>query len=100
MPNSKSILLQNLNITDGLFKIYNHRENKGLTYNLEERESLGLLGHLPSATFTMKEQVTRAYLQYQRFDGLFEKSIYLRCLHMLSELLSRHSPYVGTTSVS
>ena len=33
----------------------------------------------------MKEQVARAYLQYQRFDGLFEKSIYLRCLHDTSE---------------
>jgi malate dehydrogenase (oxaloacetate-decarboxylating) len=87
MPNSKSILLQNLNITDGLFKIYNPRENKGLSYNAQERESLGLLGHLPHAVFTMKDHVSRAYLQYQRFDGLFEKSIYLRCLHDTNENL-------------
>jgi malate dehydrogenase (oxaloacetate-decarboxylating) len=87
MSNSESILLQNLNITDGLFQIYNPRENRGLTYDIQERESLGLLGHLPSATFTMKEQVARAYLQYQRFDGLFEKSIYLRCLHDTNEHL-------------
>ncbi len=87
MPNSESILLQNLNITDGLFEIYNPRENKGLSYDAQERESLGLLGHLPHAVFTMKEQVSRAYLQYQRFDGLFEKSIYLRCLHDTNEHL-------------
>lgn len=83
----ESILLQSLNLTKGLFQIHNPRENKGLTYDIGERESLGLLGHLPNATLTMKQQISRAYLQYQRFDGLFEKSIYLRCLHDTNEHL-------------
>ena len=42
-----SNLIQILNLTKGLFQIYNPSENKGLTYNQKDRETLGLLGHLP-----------------------------------------------------
>ena len=80
-------LLQELNISDGLLKLHDSKQNKELGFTRSERSENNLLGLLPDVVMSLQEQVDRSYLQYKRFKNAFEKNIYLRCLHDANERL-------------
>lgn len=61
--------------------------NKGSAFTLQERKSFNLNGLLPEAIETIEEQVERAYLQYQEFEGDMTKHIYLRTIQDTNETL-------------
>jgi malate dehydrogenase (oxaloacetate-decarboxylating) len=63
------------------------RLNKGTAFTLDERESLGLMGLLPSVVSTLETQVAGAYTQYQRLPDALSKNIYLTALHDRNEVL-------------
>lgn len=61
--------------------------NKGTAFTEEERKAFGLIGKLPSHIETLEEQVERAYLQYQNFETLLQKNVYLNNLHDTNQVL-------------
>ncbi|HVT63425.1 MAG TPA: NAD-dependent malic enzyme, partial [Legionellaceae bacterium] len=64
--------------------------NKGTAFTEEEREDFGLLGKLPARVETLKEQVTRAYLQVSQYSTTLQKNIYLNNLHDKNHILFYH----------
>jgi malate dehydrogenase (oxaloacetate-decarboxylating) len=61
--------------------------NKGTGFTAEERNALGLTGLLPPDISTLKAQVQRAYIQYERLTDALSKNIYLTALHDRNEVL-------------
>jgi len=61
--------------------------NKGTAFTAEERKSLGLTGLLPPEITTLRAQVKRAYIQYERLPDALSKNIYLTALHDRNEVL-------------
>lgn len=51
--------------------------NKGTAFTKEERQSLGLVGTLPSHVQTLDEQATQAYAQFQSKPNNLEKRLFL-----------------------
>ena len=71
--------------------------NRGVAFTTAERESLGLIGRLPSALLTLDQQAQRAYRQLQNQGTDLAKNVYLEQLHDRNEtlyfkLLSEHLP--------
>ncbi len=54
--------------------------NKGTAFTQAERQSLGLVGTLPSHVQTLDEQATQAYAQFQSKPNDLEKRIFLMSL--------------------
>jgi malate dehydrogenase (oxaloacetate-decarboxylating) len=61
--------------------------NKGTAFTAEERKALGLTGLLPPDISTLRAQVKRAYIQYERLPDALSKNIYLTALHDRNEVL-------------
>jgi len=61
--------------------------NKGTAFTAEERSALGLTGLLPPEISTLRDQVKRAYFQYERLPDALSKNIYLTALHDRNEVL-------------
>lgn len=61
--------------------------NKGTAFSAEERKTLGLTGLIPPEMGTLRTQVKRAYLQYERLPDALSKNIYLTALHDRNEVL-------------
>jgi malate dehydrogenase (oxaloacetate-decarboxylating) len=61
-------------------------ENRGVAFSLE-RKRLGLTGRLPSAVFTLDQQVERAYAQLHQQPGDLAQNVYLEQLHDRNEIL-------------
>ncbi|TYC47092.1 malolactic enzyme [Leuconostoc litchii] len=77
--------------------------NKGTAFTLEERESLGLIGTLPSKIQTIEEQSEQAYQQFQSKTKLLEKRIFLMNLfnenvtlfyHLIGQHVAEFMPIV------
>jgi len=71
--------------------------NRGVAFTTAERESLGLIGRLPSALLTLDQQAQRAYRQLQNQGTDLAKNVYLEQLHDRNEtlyfkLLTEHLP--------
>jgi len=71
--------------------------NRGVAFSTAERESLGLIGRLPSAVLTLDQQAQRAYRQLQNQGTDMAKNVYLEQLHDQNEtlyfkLLTEHLP--------
>jgi len=71
--------------------------NRGVAFTTAERESLGLIGRLPSALLTLDQQAQRAYRQLQNQGTDLAKNVHLEQLHDRNEtlyfkLLSEHLP--------
>lgn len=82
--------------------------NKGTAFTEEERHTLKLLGKLPYRVETLEEQVVRAKHQYDGYQTILQKYIYLNNLHdkneilyykLLSEYLPEMVPLVYTPGV-
>jgi len=71
----------------GLAVLNTPRLNKGTAFTAEERNALGLNGLIPSDMSTLKTQVERAYIQYERLPDALAKNIYLTALHDRNEVL-------------
>ena len=54
--------------------------NKGTAFSQQERLELKLLGKLPPRIETLEEQMSRAYLQFNKFNEPFKKHIYLNAV--------------------
>lgn len=61
--------------------------NKDTAFTEEERQTLDLLGKLPMRVETLAEQVERCYEQYQGYETLLQKNIYLNELHNRNQVL-------------
>ena len=61
--------------------------NKGTAFTVEERAELGLTGLLPPGVKTMRQQMARAYEQYQRQPDDLARNVYLTSLHDRNEVL-------------
>jgi malate dehydrogenase (oxaloacetate-decarboxylating) len=61
--------------------------NKGTAFTAEERKALGLTGLIPPDISTLRTQVKRAYIQYERLPDSLSKNIYLTALHDRNEVL-------------
>ncbi|MCU1232567.1 MAG: Malate dehydrogenase (oxaloacetate-decarboxylating) [Candidatus Solibacter sp.] len=61
--------------------------NKGTAFTEEERKALELTGLLPPDVSTLRTQVKRAYIQYQRLPDSLSKNVYLTALHDRNEVL-------------
>jgi malate dehydrogenase (oxaloacetate-decarboxylating) len=61
--------------------------NKGTAFTAEERKALGLTGLLPPDISTLEDQVSRAYIQYERLPDALSRNIYLTALHDRNEVL-------------
>jgi malate dehydrogenase (oxaloacetate-decarboxylating) len=61
--------------------------DKGTAFTQEERDALGLTGHLPSAVLTLDQQAQRAYQQMLRQRDDLAKNVYLEQLHDRNEVL-------------
>lgn len=61
--------------------------NKGTAFTIEERAELGLTGLLPPEVKAMRQQVARAYEQYQRQADDLARNVYLTSLHDRNEVL-------------
>ncbi|MGW6599175.1 NAD-dependent malic enzyme [Streptomyces sp. NPDC055036] len=61
--------------------------NRGSAFTLEERDSLGLMGRLPSAVLTLDQQAQRAYEQVREVPTDLAKFIYLEQLHNRNEVV-------------
>ncbi|WP_240615749.1 NAD-dependent malic enzyme [Nakamurella deserti] len=82
--------------------------NRGTAFTLEERDSLGLTGLLPTGVTTLDGQVRRVYAQYLEQSGDLRKWVYLANLRdrnevlfyrLLTEHLSEMLPVVYTPTV-
>jgi malate dehydrogenase (oxaloacetate-decarboxylating) len=71
----------------GLALLNSPQLNKGTAFTAEERTALGLNGLLPPDVGTLKSQVARAYIQYERLPDALSKNIYLTTLHDRNEVL-------------
>ena len=58
--------------------------NKGTAFSEEERDALGLRGLLPPRVFTLEEQLTRVYANFQRQPEPVDKYVFLSLLQNLS----------------
>lgn len=61
--------------------------NKGTAFTEKERDRFGLHGLLPTHIESLKSQVARAYVAYQRKPDDLERHIYLRALQDTNEVL-------------
>jgi malate dehydrogenase (oxaloacetate-decarboxylating) len=61
--------------------------NKGTAFTAEERKALGLNGLLPPEISTLEDQVSSAFIQYERLPDALSKNIYLTALHDRNEVL-------------
>ncbi len=61
--------------------------NKGVAFTQDERESLGLIGLLPTSILTLGEQSDRAYEQYHSQPSDLAKNVFLTALHDRNEVL-------------
>jgi malate dehydrogenase (oxaloacetate-decarboxylating) len=61
--------------------------NKGTAFTATERTALRLTGLLPPDISTLRAQVKRAYIQYERLPDAVSKNIYLTALHDRNEVL-------------
>src|SRR5581483_5221371 len=61
--------------------------NKGTAFTADERKELGLSGLLPPDISTLRAQVKRAYIQYERLPDALSKNVYLTALHDRNEVL-------------
>jgi malate dehydrogenase (oxaloacetate-decarboxylating) len=61
--------------------------NKGSAFSERERDAFALHGLLPNRVFTLDEQTSRAYLQFQDKKDDLEKNIFLTQLHDNNETL-------------
>ncbi|WP_250460989.1 NAD-dependent malic enzyme [Microbulbifer litoralis] len=61
--------------------------NKGSAFTLKERIEFNLVGLLPNNVETIREQVRRAYHQYQQCRSDLERHIYLRAIQDDNETL-------------
>src|SRR5215470_5926616 len=71
--------------------------NRGVAFSTAERESIGLIGRLPSAVLTLDQQAQRAYRQLQNQGTDMAENVYLEQLHDQNEtlyfkLLTEHLP--------
>ncbi|WOX04137.1 NAD-dependent malic enzyme [Microbulbifer pacificus] len=64
--------------------------NKGSAFSLQERIEFNLIGLLPNNVESIKEQVRRAYHQYQQCRTDLERHIYLRAIQDDNETLFFH----------
>ncbi len=84
------------------------RLNRGTAFTLEERESFGLIGHLPSGVTPLEAQLHRSYSQYLRAETDLDKFAFLSALRdrntvlfyrLLSEHLEEMMPIVYTPTI-
>jgi len=61
--------------------------NKGTAFTEEERDALGLRGLLPPRIFSLDEQVTRAYANFQHQAEPIDKYVFLTLLQNRNETL-------------
>jgi malate dehydrogenase (oxaloacetate-decarboxylating)(NADP+) len=61
--------------------------NKGTAFSEEERDALGLRGLLPPRVFTLDEQLTRAYANFQHQPEPIDKYVFLTLLQNRNETL-------------
>jgi hypothetical protein len=61
--------------------------NKGTSFNIGERDRLGLRGLIPSKRLTMQQQIDRANHQLSKEDSDIRKYVYLRDLQDRNETL-------------
>jgi malate dehydrogenase (oxaloacetate-decarboxylating)(NADP+) len=61
--------------------------NKGTAFSEEERDALGLRGLLPPRVFSLEEQLTRAYANFQRQPEPLDKYVFLTLLQNRNETL-------------
>lgn len=61
--------------------------NKGTAFTMEEREALGLHGHLPYHVSTLEEQVQRRYENYKERRDDLSRYIFLSSLQNRNEVL-------------
>ena len=61
--------------------------NKGTSFNIGERDRLGIRGLIPSKRFTMQQQIDRATYQLRKEDSDIRKYVYLRDLQDRNETL-------------
>jgi len=61
--------------------------NKGSAFSEREKSEFNLVGLLPKAVETIKEQVLRAYKQFSSFESDLDKHIYLRNIQDTNETL-------------
>lgn len=74
-------------VARGVDVLRNPLLNKGIAFTLEECESLGLTGLLPSGVATLDEQVARVYQQYLAQPSNIAKNIFMTALHDRNEVL-------------
>lgn len=84
------------------------RLNRGTAFTLEEREKLGLVGHLPTGVTPLEAQLHRSYAQYQHAKTDLDKFAFLSALRdrntvlfyrLLSEHLDEMMPIVYTPTI-
>jgi malate dehydrogenase (oxaloacetate-decarboxylating) len=84
------------------------RLNRGEAFTLEERERLGLIGHLPAGVTPLEAQLHRSYAQFQHAGSDLDKFAYLSALRdrntvlffrLLSEHLEEMMPIVYTPTI-
>ncbi|MFE4968809.1 NAD-dependent malic enzyme [Streptomyces sp. NPDC056660] len=63
------------------------RLNRGTAFTREERQSLGLVGLVPSAVLTLEQQAERAYQQYAAQPTDLAKNVNLTALHDRNQVL-------------
>ncbi|MEN9974862.1 MAG: hypothetical protein RLZZ282_868 [Verrucomicrobiota bacterium] len=61
--------------------------NKGTAFTEEERDALGLRGLLPPRVFSLEEQVTRVYANFQKQAEPLDKYVFLTLLQNRNETL-------------
>ncbi len=84
------------------------RLNRGTAFTLEERETFGLIGHLPTGVTSLEAQLHRSYHQFQRAETDLDKFAFLSALRdrntvlfyrLLSEHLEEMMPIVYTPTI-
>ncbi len=71
----------------GLAVLDDPEVNRGTAFTMDERDSLGLHGLLPSAMETIDQQTARCYEQFKAKDSDVEKWVFLSQLHDSNEVL-------------
>ncbi|XP_050483668.1 NADP-dependent malic enzyme isoform X1 [Bombus huntii] len=92
----------------GIDHLKNPQLNKGMAFNIEERQTLGIHGLLPAAVKTQEEQLELCRLNLDRYDDDLSKYIYLIGLldrneklfyRLLGENVEKMMPLVYTPTV-